>query len=150
MKEGIGILLLSLAAIWYLGKRTIDAVQINYRALQIIGIESGQVSFDLSFLIYNPLPASIKIDGIEGDIYMMGRKVAVVSQNVQQTVESRAYSELHIYFLVSAIDLGQALFDNIMTGTIESLTVGFDGIITINGIDVKLCKSYTFNELFSK
>lgn len=147
-KQTAGILLLSGAALWYWVLRGVRAVSVKFEKLRITGIADKKVLFNVSALIYNPLLVTVLVNNIVGDIYIMGIPCAKVNYPLNQRIRSRGTSRITVNFEAYTDQLGEALVTNIATGDIRTMLFQFVGYVTAGGINIKIDKSFTFNDLF--
>lgn len=143
-----GYLLLCGAAIWFMAKRTVNAIQVKFDRLRIQSITAESITFGITVLFHNPLITNVTLDRFYGDIYIMGNYVGHLDSPLEQVLLKSATSGLMFTFEATLTQLGQALFESIMTGDIRTLTINFDGAVQVSGIAVPVRKTFTYQDLF--
>ena len=78
----------------------------------------------------------------------MGNYVGFLDTPLNQVILGNSTSAIYIKFDASFAQLGQSLYDNIMTGDIRTLTVDFDGAAKVNSIAVPIQTTLTYSDLF--
>ena len=145
-----GLLLIGFGALAWFAKQTVDSVRVIFNSLKIYEVRTDAVLFQLNLLFYNPLFKDVKIDSLSGEIYMMGRYIAHMESELNQLLYAKTQSSLAFYFKATPEQLGQALWDNIQTGDVRTLTIKFDGTMYLAGVPVPVKKTFTYDQLFNK
>ena len=148
-KKLIGLVLLGVGVIAYLGRRTVNAVKVIFESLHIKEVYTNYILFQIGVQFYNPLFVDVKIDSFSGKIYLMGRYVSTVESDLNLTLLKRTHTTLYFTFKATPQELGAAIWDNIQTGDIKTLTARFEGYLEVNKIRVPVNKTFTFDDLFS-
>ena len=142
--------LLGLYGLWYGVLRGVNAVKVVFENLSLVSINEGSLTFNLSILIHNPLWVDVVVNDIVGDIAIMNIPCAVVNYPVNQRLYGGKTSRLQVNFDVFLADLGDALYQNIMTGDIETLIMNFNGYVTIKGVRIPIDKEFTIKEIIRR
>ena len=150
MKRTTGILLLTVAGLWYGILRGVNAVKVTLEKIRWGDIKADGIEFSLAVLIHNPLLVSVTIDNIVGDIYIMDIPCAKVNTPIQQTLAGRATSRVWIDFLLESRLLGEALWQNIQSGDVNNLVMRFAGYVTVKGVQIPIDRVFTLSELLER
>ena len=137
------------SALWYFVLRGVNSLKIVFEKLTVSSIEVGYIKLRLSILIHNPLLISIPIDDIVGDVFIQGIQCANIAFPVASTLKGLTTTRLYIDFNVQQQQLTEAVWQNIQTGDIRSLTCRFAGYIKVKNINIPVDRVFTFNELMN-
>lgn len=143
-----GYILLGGAAVWCYIKHKINQILIQFNKLKVTSITSERIYFTATILIKNPFAVDLKLNRLYGYIYVMGNYVGFLDTPLNQVIHGNSTSAIYIKFDASFAQLGQSLYDNIMTGDIRTLTVDFDGAAKVNSIAVPIQTTLTYSDLF--
>ncbi len=146
-KRNKGILFLGGAALYYWVLRGIRGVSVAFKGLRVISVVDDTIRFSVQLFIHNPLLISVLVNDIIGTIYIMNIPVAEVDFPLNQRIQSRSVSPVTINFNVSREMLGEAMYQNIMTGDIRTLLVRFTGYLKAANVRVNVNKQFTFEDL---
>ena len=149
-RKVLGILLLGISGLVYYTRRTVNAIKVTFESLKVQEVRIDNVVFQVSVLFNNPLFVDVTLDTFYGEIYMMGKHIAHVESPLEQVLVKHTSSSLAFYFKATIEQLGEALFDNIQTGDVKTLTIQFDGNLQVNGVLVPVKKTFTYDDLFKK
>lgn len=147
IRKTTGYLLLAGAALWYLILRGVNAVKVTFDSVSIGTPSADGINMSLSVLIHNPLLVSLTIQNITGDVYVQDILAAKVDTPVNQRLSAMETNRVYANFALDTVSLGKALGRNIQTGDINSLTLYFDGYVTVNGIDIPVSRTFLLGDL---
>lgn len=151
MMRTTGFILLGLSAFFYFGRKAakniVDSIVVKFSGFRLIEYTIQGLTINLYVSIYNPLYNNIYISDIVGDIYLMEQMCAIVDYPINQTLHKRANSNLTLQFKISNSELAKALYDNIMTGSIENLKMRFDGYLRVQNIKIPIDREFTYKEI---
>lgn len=156
MKKSSRIALLVYTALFLLVtkvRRIIDGLQIRFNGLQIINSFTGNnVSvLRINILLRNPLPFGVTIDSIIGDIYIQGNRASDYAHDVNITtpieIKPSSITPASLDITVDWLNVGAALRDNIISGSISTFTAVFDGVITAGGHAFNVKKTISYYDL---
>ena len=150
MKKSTALILIGASALWYFVLRGVNAIQFAFKRIYLVSFTDTTIDLRLDMLIKNPLLIGAVVNNIAGDIYLDNIQVATVNYPLNQRIAARAVSPVTLFFTASLQQLGQALFNNIQTGSIQTLTVRFVGTITVQGVNLPIDRFFTFNELIKQ
>ena len=148
IKIGLGLALLGYAVYQAVlrGAKAL-VVRMDSYSVKEVGITDGTVSLILNILIYNPLLVGLWIKGITGTVYMKDEKVGTIDKSFNYYLEGRKQHILPVDLKLQVKSLGKAVIENIKSGDINNLTIGFDGKVLVGeyyvGIPVKLNVKYS-------
>jgi|GEM_PF-1567394 len=149
-RKVLGILLMGIGGLAYFARRTVRNIKVIFDSLKVYEVRADNVVFQVSVLFYNPLFIDVKLQSLAGKIYLMGREAAVMESELNQTLYRRTQSSLAFYFKSTMEELGTALWDNIRTGDVKTLTIRFVGHLTVNDTQIPIDKIFTYDDLFGK
>lgn len=156
MKKNTKIALLVYTALFFIitkVRQVINGLQFRFNGLQIMSSWAGGTvsTLRLNLLLRNPLPFGVTIDSIVGDVYIQGHRASNLAHDVNMTIPIEIKpSSITPVSLDITIDWGHAGFairDSIMSGSIESFTAVFDGVITVNGRSFNVKKTISYYDL---
>ena len=141
-----GILLLLGAGLWFMARRTVNNVSVRFERLRFAGFTANGVNLEAVLLIHNPLLADVSVSNIVGDLYVMDRHCAVIDYPINQVLAAKKTNRFSVLLNLNTQQLGQALWDNIQTGDIKTLTVLLDGYVTVGGIRIPVNRQFVISD----
>lgn len=148
MRQSLGILALLLSGLWLVGKWTLNNIAVNFDKLHFYGIDANTIKLQASLLIQNPLPVSVLVNELYGDVYIMGIQSGALSTIINQRIHANSISEFRINIDIFRETIGEAIWANIMTGDVRTLLVEFQGYIVVEGKQLPVKKTMTYEDLF--
>lgn len=134
-------------------RRVINGLQFRFNGLQLLSTFGGGTmsKIRLNLLLRNPLPFSITIDSIQGQIYAQGVRMTNYEYDVDITtpidIKGRSITPVSLDFYVDWRKLGEAVKQNVLTGDITTFTVQFVGVITVSGHAFNVSKTISYYDL---
>lgn len=132
-KIGLGCALLYYAVLR--GARGL-VIKVQSWSFRNIDLDAQTVSLNINMLIKNPLLVGLTIKGVKGDVYMQGLKVGYVNTTFNYYLAGGHTHVLPVIVNLGIGDLGQAIWQNIQSGNINTLTVAFDGKVYVGDVNV--------------
>ena len=127
-KIGIGCTLLYFGIMAII--RNISVTLKSY-AFKSVNLTNKTVSLTLNLLIRNPLLFGVTIYSVDGKISMQGREVGYVNTTYNYYLSGNAEHVLPVIVNLYIGDVGLAAMDNIASGDVRTLNIGFDGKVRI-------------------
>ena len=127
-KIGIGCTLL------WLGITTVIrnfSVTLQSYAFRSIDLTNKTVSLVLNLAIKNPLLFGATVHSVTGKVYMQGREVGYVNTTYNYYLSGGATHVLPVIVNLVIGDVGAAAMENIASGDVRTLSIGFDGKVKI-------------------
>lgn len=149
-RKVLGILLIGIGGLAYFARRTVRNIKVIFDSLKVYEVRTDNVLFQVKVRFYNPLFTDVTLQSLAGKIWLMGKEAAVMESEINQTLYRRTESSLAFYFKTTAAELGTALWDNIQTGDIKTLTIRFVGHLMVNDVKIPVDKIFTYDDLFGK
>lgn len=140
------------AAAWYGVLRGARALFIGVTGFRFTGLSlvENTATFVLNFVIQNPLFVGIKLDKVVGDVYIQGIKCGRVDNVYQYYMTGGKAHNIPVAVTIDLSQLTHAAVENIMSGDVNTLTVSFDGSVTVgdNGlVAIPIQKTIGLSEL---
>lgn len=136
---------------WWAVLRGINALVVGVKSWQFKGLDlsNGIVDFTINFVIKNPLIVGLTLKRISGDLYIQGQKVGYINSVYDYFLSGGHTHQIPVGIRIKISQLGSAVIANIQTGDIKSLTIAFDGQITVGsaGVSLPIQWSTDWNEL---
>ena len=134
-------------------RRVINGLQFRFNGLQILStFAGGSIStIRLNLLLRNPLPFSITIDRIQGQLYAQGVRMTNYDYDVDITtpieIKGRSITPVSLDFSVDWYKLGEAVKANVLSGDISTFTVQFVGSVTVGSHVFPVSKTISYYDL---
>lgn len=146
VKVGFGLSLL-----WYGVLRGAQAVSVKLHSYQFRAVDllSGTVSLDLNLAVYNPLLVGVTIKGIRGDVYAQSVKIGTTDTSYNYNLSGRQTHILPVQVDLDMQDSLVAFRENVRSGDVRTLTVGFDGKLFVGNIGIPVKLELNYNDLFA-
>ena len=127
-KIGIGCGLLWLGIMGVI--RNIGVTLKSY-AFKSVDLTNNTVLLVLNLAIKNPLLFGVTVHSVEGKVSMQGREVGYVNTIFDYYLSGAAEHVLPITVNLYIGDVSMAAMDNIASGDVRTLNIGFDGKVKI-------------------
>lgn len=129
---------LAAGLLYYTVLRGASALFVGVRGYMLKGIDvaTGMITLQINFVINNPLWVGIRLRSIDGEIFIQGVKCGVIDMRYDYYMSGRRSHNIPVLVTVDTSNLGQAVLANISTGNINTLTVDFDGGVTVGKSDL--------------
>lgn len=141
-------IILASAGVLYLLTQGVKNIKIIFNRIDISEIDLGLLRLNINLYVKNPLPISFNISDIAGDIYIQDVNCGKIDYPVNQTLRGLSTSEFNVSFNIKQEQLGEALFANIMTGDVKTLTCRFVGYVKFGKVKVKVDHKFGFKDIF--
>ena len=134
-------------------RRVINGLQFRFNGLKVLStFAGGTVSqLQLNLLVRNPLPLSVTIDSIRGNLYVQGVRLSSYDNDVDITtpidIKGRSITPVNLDFYVDWSNLGAAAKANILSGDITTFTMQFVGTVTVGGHAFNISKTVSYYDL---
>ena len=141
---------LGIASLWMWVFRGVSALKVGLKDIRLVNIAGDNATLQVTIYLQNPLLVSVVVRSITGVIRIMGKDVGIIDYPISQRIKARSINYLPVQVHVDYISLGDAVWANIQTGTIQTLTVELDGTITAgekHPIKLPIRKLWTYNDI---
>ena len=134
-------------------RRVINGLQFRFNGIKVLStFAGGTVSqLQLNLLVRNPLPLSVTIDSIRGNLYVQGVRLSSYDNDVDITtpidIKGRSITPVNLDFYVDWSNLGAAAKANILSGDITTFTMQFVGTVTVGGHAFNISKTVSYYDL---
>ena len=139
------------ALIWFGVLRGASAMVVGIRSwvLKRIDAIAGEMTVVLNFMIKNPLFVGLTLKGVEGSIYIQGKKVGTIDHPMDYYLSGGHTHVIPVSVDLDLHDLGQAAILNIQSGDVRTLTVAFTGKLFVgaHSVGVPVEVSLNWNDL---
>ena len=139
------------AFLWWGVLRGASALVVGIKswAFRGIDINTGTVDITLNFLIKNPLVVGLTLKAAQGDVYVQGQKVGVVNTTYDYYLSGGHTHQVPVIVRLDMSNVGQAALQNIQSGDVKTLTIGFDGRLIIGSarVPVPIRVNYNWGDL---
>ena len=147
---GAGLLV---AGFWYYVLRGASALRIGLKRLRLLTIGLDASTIEALLYVYNPLLATVFVREVQGTIYIQGQPVGVVNYPVNRRIQARSTTYIPVQLIVSPTALGAAAWQNIMSGSIQTLTIELKGTIRTGEqvvLPIPIRKTWTYNDIIER
>lgn len=130
-------------------KHRLDAITMRLQSIGIVNIDTTNRVATLNLvvdLIY-PLPFGLTLKTLTGDLYIMGKRVAVVKNVLNRYLSPSSVTPITITVDVDLAQLAEGVLANIQTGNIRSLLIQLDARATTNLLPISLHKTFVYDDL---
>lgn len=139
-------------ALWYGILRGAKSLFVGVRnfQLQSISLADNTATFVLNFVIKNPLLVGIRLQSVAGDVYIQGIQCGKVGNQYNYFLSGGRAHNIPVAVTISLSGLTDALIANINSGDVRTLTIDFDGGVSVgdNGIVyIPIQKTITWEDL---
>ena len=144
---------LSAAAFWLLVLRGASALKIGLKYIQLISVNGDTATMQVMLYVQNPLIASVLVRSVSGTVSIMGIPVGVIDYPINKRIEARSISYIPVQVEISYSKLGDAIWANIMSGSVQTLSIELDGKITAGeqySISVPIRKLWTYSDIINR
>lgn len=121
------------ATAWYGVLRGAKALFVGVTGFHFssIRLSEYEATFVLDFVIKNPLFVGLVLDKIVGDVYIQGIKCGRVDNLYQYYVAGGKTHKIPVVVTLDLTNLSQAVIANIISGDVNTLTVSFNGSVSV-------------------
>lgn len=149
LKIGLGVGLL-----WYGVLRGASAIVVKVQdyMLRTFNIQNKTVSVSINFYIKNPLFVGVTLNNIVGDVYIQGVNVGAVNQDLNYFIAGGKTHIIPVIVDLQLSSLSEAVWRNIESGDVHTLTVDFDGKLYVGkyNVGVPVEVNLDYNDLFKR
>lgn len=130
-------------------RQIVRGLAFKFTGIQVLSSWAGNgvSQIRLSLLLRNSLPFGVTVDRIDGDIYVQGRKIAVIQQALNLRIDANSITPVNLDFTVDWRSLGMSAYDNVLSGDIRTLSIQFIGSITAEGRAVHVNKTISWYDI---
>ena len=134
-------------------RQVVNGLQFRFDSLQVVSMFAGNnvMQLRLNLLLRNPLPFSVTINSIRGQLYIQGVRASNYENDVDITtpidLKGRSITPVGLDFYVSFGQTLQAVKANIMSGNIQTFTAQFVGQIAVEGKTFDVSKTISYYDL---
>lgn len=115
--------------------------------VKIAGSSSNVIELLVNFMIYNPTPATLTLNGIKANYYLNGTFIGVTEQQFEQAIAGKATTTVMIPVSVDAGTTSGALLKAVIAGDkAENWVLGIDSLINVSGVNIPLKFNYQIKE----
>lgn len=141
---------LGVASLWMWVFRGVSALKIGLKDIRLYSLAGDGGTLQVTIYIQNPLLVSVVVRSITGVIKIMGKEVGIIDYPVAQRINARSVNYLPVLVQVDYKSLGEAVWQNIQSGTIQTLSVELEGTITAGEkypVRLPIRKLWTYNDI---
>lgn len=144
---------LSAATFWLLVLRGASALKIGLKSVRLQQVNGDIATLQVMLYVQNPLIASVLIRNVAGQINIMGIPVGTIDYPINRRIEARSITYIPVQVEVSYSKLGDAVWANIMSGDVQTLSIELDGTITAGeryAVSIPIHKVWTYSDIINK
>lgn len=150
MNKSTKIALVVYTAVWLLVNKVRNVVRglaIKYTGILFLSGDGDNSRVQLSLLLRNSLPFSVTINRIDGILYLQGSAAASINQELNLRIEGTSVTPVNLLVDIDWGGVSQGVYNNIMTGNIETLSLQFVGSVTAEGKTFNVTKTIGYYDL---
>lgn len=142
----IGILGVSALCLYYL--RGVSKVSVGLASFGIEHINLlGSITFQPVFSISNPSRVSVSPDSLVGKLYINNVEVADINNTFNGSVAARSVTKAPISVVSSFSKIGDGIRSMIESGSLDNMTVSFDGKLKIGVVSIPVSVTKQWSEI---
>lgn len=129
---------LAAGLLYYYVLRGASALFVGIRSygVQSINTAAGTMTLQVNFVINNPLWVGLRLRSIDGEVYIQGVKCGTIDMFYDYYLSGRHAHVIPVQVVVDVKSIGQAALLNINSGDVRTLTVDFNGGVTVGKSDL--------------
>ena len=143
------IVVIGLIYALYKSYTAIRGIECGFSGLSYKGITSGKVVLRANFYIKNTTSVSVALQSVVGTLYIQGIAVGTINNTYNGSIKSMSTTTVPVDVACNSASLAQSIWDNISSGDVSTLTVGFSGTIKVAGVSVPINKTMSWEELMT-
>lgn len=114
---------------WYFFLRGAIALRVGLKSVRLVEVFGDRATVEIMLYVYNPTLASVLVRSLRGTVSVMGMPVGEIDYPVNARIKARRTAVVPVMVDVSSSAFGEAMWNNIQTGHIETMAIELNGSV---------------------